>query len=384
MRSIAKRFCVLLRAAPLGLLLAMPGCTQVQLARSTINQGSTLSDLQRRLVLDNLAMFYANPDSLAWHVKLQGGLVQVADQGSLSLQGTILTNPNLVPGAVGQRGVVGQWNVEPAVDVDELEALQLAYQLAINPQNAEARLGVYQAIGETAVSYHIVLSEAALNELIAALAADESDRRRYAAQNQSLHAALRDQASIIEQLREADAQRLRQPPGATGPQVLGGGEQLKAMLEARVLTAENAQAWVALTTESRVLTEDKIIKLTQEVCGAELHFVPHFPIDGRRERNVAIVDQAQEKIDKLFQLLDDEIFQRPWLFCGEKRDVPRDACDVGRYGRCFVWAAPGASRTLTEFVLIVLALAPSGDQDISGGGSAAPSGGAAYSPALTN
>ena len=86
---------------PLGLLLALSGCTQVQLARSTINQGSTLSDLQRRLVLDNLAMFYANPDSLAWHVKLQGGLVQVADQGSLSLQGTIFTNPNMVPGAVG-------------------------------------------------------------------------------------------------------------------------------------------------------------------------------------------------------------------------------------------------------------------------------------------
>ena len=375
---------MLLRAAPLGLLLALPGCTQVQLARSTINQGSTLSDLQRRLVLDNLALFYANPDSLAWHVKLQGGLVQVADQGSLSLQGTIFTNANMVPGAVGQRGVVGQWNVEPSVDVDELESLQLAYRLAINPQNAEARLGVYQAIGETAVSHHIVLSESALNELIAALTADESDRQRFFAQNQALHAELRDQASIIEQLRDADAQRMTEPPGATSPQGPDGAERLKAMLEARVLTAENAQAWVALTTEARVLTEDKIIKLTQEVCGAELHFVPRYPLDARRERNVAIVDQAQEKIDKLFQLLGDEIFQRPWLFCGEKHDVPRDACDVGRYGRCYVWAAPGAGRTLTEFVLIVLALAPSGEQDISGGGSAAPSGGAAYSPALTN
>ena len=280
--------------------------------------------------------------------------------------------------------MVGQWNVEPSVDVDELESLQLAYRLAINPQNAEARLGVYQSIGETAVSHHIVLSESALNELIAALSADEADRRRFLAENQALHAALRDQASIIDQLRDADAQRMAQPPGATSPHDADGGERLKAMLEARVLTAENAQAWVALTTEARVLTEDKIIKLTQEVCGAELHFVPRYPIDGSRERNVAIVDQAQEKIDKLFQLLGDEIFQRPWLFCGEKRDVPRDACDVGRYGRCYAWAAPGAGRTLTEFVLIVLALAPSGEQDISGGGSAAPSGGAAYSPALTN
>lgn len=377
---------MLLRALIFGLALAASGCTQWQLARSTISQGNTLGDMQRRQVLDNLAMFRADPDALAWHLKLRGGLVQVADQGSVSLLGVIFNDASLSPSGGFQRGVVGQWDIEPAVDVDELESLQLAYRLAVNPQDAEARHEVYKTIGETAVSDHIVLSESALEELIGALVADPAEREAFRARNRALRAELRNQASIIDQLRAADAQRTaseRQAPNqdASAPDI----ESLKAMLESRVLTADTAQAWVMLTTEARVLTEDNLIKLTQEVCGAELHFVPRYPIDARRERNVAIVDQSQEKIDKLFQLLDDEQFQRPWLFCGEKRDVPHDACDVGRYGRCYVWAAPQARRTLTDFVLIVLALAPSGDQDISGGG-AAPSGGggAAYSPTLTN
>ena len=379
--------CVLLRATIVAFALASClGCTHFQLARSTIGQGSTLSDLQRRQVLDNLAMFTSNPDSLAWHLKLRGGLVQVADQGSLSLNAFFLFNRSLNPSVGGQRGVVGQWDVEPAVDVDELESLQLAYRLAINPQDAEARLEVYKTIGETAVSHHIVLSQRALDELIEALVPDPAQREEFRQQNRELRDELRNQESIIDQLRAADATRTAPVrPQLTQHAAADGVAPLKAMLEARVLTADTAQAWVSLTTEARVLTEDKIIKLTQEVCGAELHFVPRYPVDGRRERNVAIVDQAQEKIDKLFDLLEDDAFQGPWLFVGSKRDVPPHACDVGRCGHCYVWAAPWASRSLTKFVLVVLALVPPDEQDISGGGGVSNAGGgAAYSPSIAS
>jgi hypothetical protein len=376
---------VLLRALIFGLALAASGCTQVQLARSTINQGNTLADMQRRQVLDNLAMFRADPDALAWHLKLRGGLVQVADQGSVSILGVLFNDASMSPSGGFQRGVVGQWDVEPAVDVDELESLQLAYRLAVNPQDAQARREIYKTIGETAVSHHIVLSESALEKLIAALVADPAEREAYHARNRMLRMELRNQASIIEQLRASGAPQVdsafRSPNGAFSDQ---GIERLKAMLDSRVLTADTAQAWVMLTTEARVLTEDNVIKLTQEVCGAEMHFVPRYPIDGRRERNVALVDQAEEKIDKLFELLEEEQFQRPWLFFGKKCDVPRDACDVGRYGRCYVWTSPQTRRTLTDFVLIVLALVPSNEQDISGGGAPGGGGGVAYSPTLAN
>ena len=61
-------------------LLALCGCTQVQLQKHTVRQGATLPEVQYQQVLDNLAMFACNPNSLAWHVKVTGGLVQVADQ----------------------------------------------------------------------------------------------------------------------------------------------------------------------------------------------------------------------------------------------------------------------------------------------------------------
>ncbi len=373
-----------MRATMVGLALLCAGCTQIQLARSTVNQGRTLSDLQRQQVLDNLAMFTANPDSLAWHLKLQGGLVQVADQGTLGLLGVFFTDPSMSPSASAQRGVVGQWDIAPSVDVDELECLQLAYRVAVNPQDAEARAEVYKTIGETAVDYRIVLSESALNRLVAVLVPDAAARERFFQENRKLRDELRSQLSILEQLR-ADATRAASLRGKTNsPAAAGGNGSLQAMVQERALTADTAQAWVMLTTESRILTEDKIIKLTQEVCGAESHFVPRFPADARRERNVALVDEAQEKIDKLFQLLEDEQFQQPWLFAGGKKDVPPHACDVGRYGRCYVWMAPGGRRTLTEFVLIVLSIAATGEQDVSGGGGVSAGAGVAYSPSIAN
>lgn len=364
-----------MRAMIAGLALLCLGCTQVQLARSTVDQGRTISDLQRQQVLDNLAMFAANPDAIAWHMKLQGGLVQVADQGTLSLLGTVFNDASMSPSASAQRGVVGQWDVEPTVDVDELEALQLAYRLAINPQDGETRVEIYKTIGETAVGHRIVLSEAALDQLISVLVPDAAQRERYRQENRQLREQLHRQISILEQLQAADVTHTAPVRnGVASPTDGDGRGSLKAMLDERVLTADTAQAWAMLTREARVLTEDKILKLTQEVCGADEHFAPRFPADARRERNVALVDQAEEKIDKLFQLLEDERFQRPWLFVGCKKDVPPGACDVGRYGRCYLWTAPWSRRTLSEFVLIVLALAPTSEQEVGGGG------GVAYSP----
>ncbi|MEO2088158.1 MAG: hypothetical protein ABGY75_01500, partial [Gemmataceae bacterium] len=58
------------------------GCTHTALERRTVKQASTLTDLQYQQVLDNMAMFACNPDTMPWHLKLKGGLVQIADQGS--------------------------------------------------------------------------------------------------------------------------------------------------------------------------------------------------------------------------------------------------------------------------------------------------------------
>lgn len=117
-------------------LVLATGCTHTALERRTVKQASTLTDLQYQQVLDNLAMFACNPDTMPWHVRLKGGLVQVADQGSGAFGADIATAlggevTRLLPSAGAQRGIVSQWDVEPAVDDDDLDLLRLAYAKSV-------------------------------------------------------------------------------------------------------------------------------------------------------------------------------------------------------------------------------------------------------------
>jgi hypothetical protein len=43
-----------------------------------------------------------------------------------------------------------------------------------------------------------------------------------------------------------------------------------------------------------------------------------------------------------------------WFHVGRKRDVPADACYVGRRGDCYVWVGPDGREALTQFTLTVL------------------------------
>jgi hypothetical protein len=53
-----------------------------------------------------------------------------------------------------------------------------------------------------------------------------------------------------------------------------------------------------------------------------------------------------------------ELFMiRPgWFHVGRKRDVPKDACYVGKYRDRYVWVCPEGREQLTEFTLTVLKL----------------------------
>jgi hypothetical protein len=60
-------------------LACLTGCTTGRLRQRTINQGSTLPELQYQQVLDNLARFATHPESLPWHVNLKEGTSQLTD-----------------------------------------------------------------------------------------------------------------------------------------------------------------------------------------------------------------------------------------------------------------------------------------------------------------
>src|SRR5580700_1860725 len=98
-------------------LLVVPGCTNLQLKRSTVDQASTLTDLQYRQVLSNLAMFSKNPSAIPFHINVRDGSAQIADTGSAGLIGGFGRSMGYLasgtPSLSGSRTVVDQWSMVP-------------------------------------------------------------------------------------------------------------------------------------------------------------------------------------------------------------------------------------------------------------------------------
>jgi hypothetical protein len=111
-------------------LAILPGCTSARLRQRTIHQASTLPELQYQQVLNNLALFAANPAALPWHVNLREGTTQVTD--SLSGGALVDLGPPAVtqPQIFGSRTVVAQWGMSPVIDPVELRLLRIAYRRA--------------------------------------------------------------------------------------------------------------------------------------------------------------------------------------------------------------------------------------------------------------
>src|SRR3954470_4402840 len=96
------------------------GCTSVRLGQRTVRQGGTLPELQYRQVLDNLALFAANPAALPWHVNLREGTTQVTDSASFGAAVDIGPPTETLPQAFGSRTAVAQWGMSPVIDPLEL------------------------------------------------------------------------------------------------------------------------------------------------------------------------------------------------------------------------------------------------------------------------
>lgn len=65
------------------LIVTGSGCTSLALKRQAINQIETSADLRYKEVLDNLALFSDNPNSLPAYTLILSGTTKVLDQGSI-------------------------------------------------------------------------------------------------------------------------------------------------------------------------------------------------------------------------------------------------------------------------------------------------------------
>jgi hypothetical protein len=123
-------------------LCALAGCTAHRLEINTVKQAHTVTDLEYRQILDNLAMFSLNPDALPSLVTLKTGASQVGDTGSAGLLGVSgLVNGELKgnvfgtfgasPTVTGTRTIVDQWGSSPQTDDNNLLLLRKAFRCAL-------------------------------------------------------------------------------------------------------------------------------------------------------------------------------------------------------------------------------------------------------------
>lgn len=135
------RFCRLL----LALLPLLAGCrTHQVLCENTVKTTTTLSDLNYAQVLDNVAMFCANPSAMPAIAVINSGTVTVGDQKGVN--GSATYNPTLTFTQQGggalpilslllnpsvSRNITENWSLVPVTDVDNLRRIRCAFQLVV-------------------------------------------------------------------------------------------------------------------------------------------------------------------------------------------------------------------------------------------------------------
>ena len=116
-----------------------PGCASRQLSFSTVLTANTHQTILFQMVLDNVAMFVSQPDTMPWHIRVRDGTVQVQDQVGIGQHGGGLTTFTATGSASrptapqGARKVALQWGTDAVGDPVQLFALQTAYRRAARP-----------------------------------------------------------------------------------------------------------------------------------------------------------------------------------------------------------------------------------------------------------
>lgn len=237
------------------LCAAMAGCTHHQLTRSTVLTTSTVTDIQYRIVLMNLAMLSCHPEALPSHIDLADGVVQVNDEAAFGTSGGFTTNGSRFGidryGPSGGRQVTEQWGADAITDPRRIMDLQDLYRVALG-----------------------------LSPL--------------------------PPPNTVEYLRRAEGEKRKKGGDKGSP---GGGP-------------------------SKPSTG----------AGGSTPSLGNGASDGEGERWVPI------------ELLLTDVPPPGWFQLGGKKDVPKDACYVGRYGDHYAWVTSDGMAGLARFTLTVLAV----------------------------
>lgn len=119
-------------------ILSTAGCTHVQLRKNTVRQALTVADIHQQQVLNNLAMFVYDPNSLPTFSYPNQSSSNVTDTGSVTGSGALMRAPlgflwlsNLSAMLFAQRQAAEAFTLNPVNDPRKLELMRCAYQKAL-------------------------------------------------------------------------------------------------------------------------------------------------------------------------------------------------------------------------------------------------------------
>jgi hypothetical protein len=129
----------------IGLLSTLGGCTHIALQKDTVRTTNTLADLQYQQVLDNLARFQHDPDTLPSFAVTTAGTVSILDTTGAGVSPTYSPTLTFAQQGAGsgleilsllfpftvQRAVTENWSLTPITDADNLRRLRCAYRLLV-------------------------------------------------------------------------------------------------------------------------------------------------------------------------------------------------------------------------------------------------------------
>lgn len=112
-------------------LLLACGCTHVQLRKNSVNEAETVGDIQTQQVLNNLAMFVCDPNSLPYFSFPSQSSATVTDTGTAAATSTFPISVSTVLGLTASRAAADGFTVQPINDPRKLELMRCAYQRAV-------------------------------------------------------------------------------------------------------------------------------------------------------------------------------------------------------------------------------------------------------------
>jgi len=320
------------------LLPSLAGCTSVRLRESTISQGGTITDIQYRQVLNNLAMFSKNPWAIPSQINLRDGSAQIADVGQgeigLDVHRAIVSHPGLL----GSRTVVEQWSITPVTDETELKLLQIAYRRALGWDDSLTGTSLQNDLANE-LAHELKKQSPDLNEY-----QEEPDHFVTEARSFYLNHRMRDISlgnsvatnfGILSDLMFPYRFRFNDPATGTASDFTFGEGRRRVMsvVDDRIIYPNEPIG-------SPAFDNHKVDSTSTQYAAEHRSYVPPFPAELRRQVN---------EIEKDLRAIPSN-----WFYVGGKRDVPKDACYVGRCKDCYVWVCSEGLHDLSDFTLKIL------------------------------